>query len=179
MAFNNLAIVYCLLSNRLQFTHDALALPHARLNISRADLCEILAIRLLTHYAKPTQQDVPFRKTNSISIHPTVNSSTGQSNNGAGGYRSAAVEGARQRRLSMAEPLPERMARKRTDELRLANVLIAPFRPFQGAPREVLEEEELEGRTGMGKACNALELAIVTEAKSFISVSLPDTPFTS
>jgi hypothetical protein len=52
----------------------------------------------------------------------------------------------------------------------LANVLIAPFRPFQGAPREVLEEEELEGRRGMGKACNALELAIVTEAKNFISV---------
>jgi hypothetical protein len=70
----------------------------------------------------------------------------------------------------MAEPLPLRMARKRTDELRLANVLIAPFRPFQGAPREVLEEEELEGRRGMGKACNALELAIVTEAKNFISV---------
>ena len=73
----------------------------------------------------------------------------------------------------MAEPLPHRMARKRTDELRLANVLIAPFRPFQGAPREVLEEEELEGRRGMGKACNALELAIVTEAKNFISVSFP------
>jgi len=65
------------------------------------------------------------------------------------------------------------MARKRTDELRLANVLIAPFRPFQGAPKEVLEEEELEGRRGMGKACNALELAIVTEAKNFISVSCP------
>jgi hypothetical protein len=58
----------------------------------------------------------------------------------------------------MAEPLPHRMARKRTDELRLANVL---------------EEEELEGRRGMGKACNALELAIVTEAKNFISVSCP------
>lgn len=71
----------------------------------------------------------------------------------------------------MAEPLPMRMAKRRTDELRLANVLIAPFRPFQGAPREVLEEEELEGRKGMGKACNALELAIVTEAKNFISVS--------
>lgn len=72
----------------------------------------------------------------------------------------------------MAEPVPLRMARRRTDELTLANVLIAPFRPFQGAPREVLEEEELEGRKGMGKACNALELAIVTEAKNFISVSL-------
>jgi hypothetical protein len=133
------------------------------LNITRADLCEILAIRLLTHYAKPTQLDVPFRKTNSIPA-----TLTGQSS-----YRSAAVEGARQRRLSMAEPLPHRMARKRTDELRLANVLIAPFRPFQGAPKEVLEEEELEGRRGMGKACNALELAIVTEAKNFISVSCP------
>lgn len=76
----------------------------------------------------------------------------------------------------MAEPLPMRMARRRTDELRLANVLIAPFRPFQGAPHEVLEEEELEGRKGMGKACNALELAIVTEAKSFISVSVELVP---
>jgi hypothetical protein len=168
IALNNLAIVYCLLSNRLQFTHDALALPHARLNITRADLCEILAIRLLTHYAKPTQVDLPFRRHNSI---PPIATSDTRTSAQTSGYRSAAVEGARQRRLSMAEPLPLRMNRKRTDELRLANVLIAPFRPFQGAPREVLEEEELEGRRGMGKACNALELAIVTEAKNFISVS--------
>jgi hypothetical protein len=63
------------------------------------------------------------------------------------------------------------MARKRADELRLANVLIAGFHPFAGAPAEVLEEEEMEGRTDRGKACNALELAIVTEAKHFIGVS--------
>lgn len=76
----------------------------------------------------------------------------------------------------MAEPASVRMAKKRQDELVLANVLIAPFSPFAGAPKEVLEEEELEGRKGMGKACNALELAIVTEAKNFISVSRkPDT----
>lgn len=71
----------------------------------------------------------------------------------------------------MAEPKITRMARKRADELRLANVLIAGFHPFAGAPAEVLEEEEMEGRTDRGKACNALELAIVTEAKHFIGVS--------
>jgi hypothetical protein len=72
--------------------------------------------------------------------------------------------------MSMAEPKATRMYKKRSDELQLANVLIAPFHPFAGAPEEVVAEEEMEGRTDGGKACNALELAIVTEAKIFISV---------
>ena len=71
----------------------------------------------------------------------------------------------------MAEPMATRMSRRRADELVLANVVIAPFRPFAGAPKEVLSEEEMEGRRDMGRGCNALELAIVTEAKRFISVS--------
>lgn len=71
----------------------------------------------------------------------------------------------------MAEPPSARLAKKRSDELTLANVLIAGFRPFAGAPEEVKEEEEMEGRRDMGRACNALELAIVTEAKRFIAVS--------
>jgi hypothetical protein len=71
----------------------------------------------------------------------------------------------------MAEPMSVRMARRRQDELTLANVLIGTFRPFVGAPKEVEEEEEGEGRRNGGKGCNALELAIVTGAKHFISVS--------
>lgn len=73
----------------------------------------------------------------------------------------------------MAEPPSARLAKKRADELVLANVLIAGFHPFAGAPEEVKDEEELEGRRDMGRACNALELAIVTEAKRFIAVSHP------
>lgn len=72
----------------------------------------------------------------------------------------------------MAEPPSARLAKKRSDELVLANVLIAGFHPFAGAPEEVKDEEEMEGRRDMGRACNALELAIVTEAKRFIAVSL-------
>ena len=63
------------------------------------------------------------------------------------------------------------MSRKRSDELALANMLIAGFHPFAGAPKEVVDEEEMEGRRGGGRACNALELAIVTESKRFVSVS--------
>ena len=63
------------------------------------------------------------------------------------------------------------MSRKRSDELALANMLIAGFHPFAGAPREVVDEEEMEGRRDGGRACNALELAIVTESKRFVSVS--------
>lgn len=74
--------------------------------------------------------------------------------------------------MSMAEPPSARLAKKRSDELTLANVLIAGFHPFAGAPEEVKDEEALEGRRDMGRACNALELAIVTEAKRFIAVSL-------
>lgn len=57
IALENLSILYCLLSNRLQFLHDAANLPNARLNASRAALCELLAIRLITNYAKPTALD--------------------------------------------------------------------------------------------------------------------------
>jgi hypothetical protein len=64
------------------------------------------------------------------------------------------------------------MSRKRSDELALANMLIAGFHPFAGAPKEVVEEEEMEGRRDGGRACNALELAIVTESKRFVSVSV-------
>lgn len=71
----------------------------------------------------------------------------------------------------MAEPPTARMSKRRSDELVLANVLIAAFHPFSGAPAEVKEEEEMEGRKGDGRACNALELAIVTNSKKFISVS--------
>lgn len=71
----------------------------------------------------------------------------------------------------MAEPKSNRLFKRRNDELVLTNVLIAGFHPFAGASKEVLEEEEMEGRKEKGKACNALELAIVTESKRFIAVS--------
>jgi hypothetical protein len=151
----NLSIVYCLLSNRLQFLSDAGSLPHSRLNTSRAALCELLAIRLLNHYAQFILEPIASRvnevRKDDVSI----------------------VEGARQRRMSMSEPMSSRMARRRAEELILANVLIGTFKPFAGGPKAVEMEEEGEGRKSGGKGCNALELAIVTEAKNFISVSCP------
>lgn len=213
VALDNLAIVYCLLANRLQFIDDSNQLPQARLNLARAHLCELLAIRVLNHYSKATEplQHPHMSHHHPTSLNPLIQGSAAHTHVGPSMFprtntagttgttgttgtvgtvgtvgtagtgstrpsphdrrRSLAVEGARQRRMSMAEPKITRMARKRADELRLANVLIAGFHPFAGAPAEVLEEEEMEGRTDRGKACNALELAIVTEAKHFIGVS--------
>jgi hypothetical protein len=169
-------VVYCLLANRLQFIDDSNQLPHARLNTTRAALCELLAIRVLNHYAKATEQEInPHAVRRHSLIHPIDSGFGRRPSLGVGsGVGSRAVAGARERRMSMAEPKFARMARKRADELKLANVLIAGFKPFAGAPEEVLEEEEMEGRKDKGKACNALELAIVTDAKHFVSVSMSD-----
>lgn len=175
--------------------HESANLPNARLNTSRAALCELLAIRVITHYAKPTTIE-PHPGASSASLpgagygssltsttHAYGTGSHGVSTSPAGDHagdrhrrlsssaKSAAVYGARQRRMSMAEPPSARLAKKRADELVLANVLIAGFHPFAGAAEEVKQEEEMEGRTELGRACNALELAIVTEAKRFIAVS--------
>ena len=84
---------------------------------------------------------------------------------GAGPHRPSTLEASRAQASFMS--------RKRSDELALANMVIAGFHPFAGAPREVVDEEEMEGRRDGGRACNALELAIVTESKRFVSVSGP------
>ncbi|RSH93378.1 hypothetical protein EHS25_007734 [Saitozyma podzolica] len=68
VALDNLAIVYCLLANRLQFIDDSNQLPQARLNLARAHLCELLAIRVLNHYAKATE---PLQHPHMSHHHPT------------------------------------------------------------------------------------------------------------
>ena len=57
----------------------------------------------------------------------------------------------------------------------LANILVAGFEPFQNAPPEVIRDNEyakhwaLQKRVGFETKTNALELAIVSEAKAFLS----------
>jgi len=58
----------------------------------------------------------------------------------------------------------------------LANILVAGFEPFQNAPKEVLDEHRpgTKQRTGWGGnegKFTALEIAIISESKSFLSAS--------
>ena len=57
----------------------------------------------------------------------------------------------------------------------LGNILVAGFEPFQNAPQEVLQETAhamhwaLQKRGGYETKSNALEIAIISEAKAFLS----------
>ncbi|KAG0651002.1 Anaphase-promoting complex subunit 2 [Hyphodiscus hymeniophilus] len=58
--------------------------------------------------------------------------------------------------------------------LLLAQILVGGFDPFQGAPEEVLEEQSnmpwtSKRRTGNKRKLPALEIAIITESKTFLS----------
>src|SRR5450755_2858694 len=59
--------------------------------------------------------------------------------------------------------------------LLLASVLVAGFEPFQNAPQEVVEENEhiihwtTQRRGGYERKLTALEVAIISESKSFLS----------
>jgi len=60
--------------------------------------------------------------------------------------------------------------------LRLAQILVGGFDPFQGAPDEVIQEHSnlswtLHTRTGYKRKLPALEIAIISESKTFLSSS--------
>lgn len=60
--------------------------------------------------------------------------------------------------------------------LRLSQILVGGFDPFQGAPDEVIQEHSnlawtLHTRTGYKRKLPALEIAIISESKTFLSSS--------
>ncbi|KAI4248844.1 MAG: hypothetical protein L6R40_000856 [Gallowayella cf. fulva] len=87
-------------------------------------------------------------------------------------------------RASLCEILANRVLRKFDEDnpghaglLLLANILVAGFEPFQGAPEEIVEAERLtptwavQKRGGYERKSTALELAIISESKTLLSSS--------
>ncbi|TIB78349.1 hypothetical protein E3Q22_02646 [Wallemia mellicola] len=106
----NLAVVYCLLVNRVYFISESSSPTHMGVNATRANLCELLALKVLRIYAD-----------------------------------------------------------KASSKIDLAYVLAGPFRLFQGASDEIIQKVlDEEGESALFKASNALEIAIVGNAKRFI-----------
>jgi hypothetical protein len=111
--------VYCLLVNRVQFLREqSYQSHHQSVNVTRANLCELLAMKLLRRYDEE-------------------------------------VAG-------------------RAGLLLLANILVAGFDPFQNAPHEVCEENQfarmsMQTRGRYEGKSTALEIAIISESKSFLS----------
>jgi hypothetical protein len=107
--------------NRVQFLRQHQGTPHYQsVNITRATLCELIAIRIL-------------------------------------------------RRYNEDNPGPQGL-------LLLANILVAGFDPFQGCPDDVREENELmrwklQKKDGDEKKLPALEIAIISKSKGFLSSS--------
>ncbi|KAI9745207.1 MAG: hypothetical protein M1818_001485 [Claussenomyces sp. TS43310] len=118
----DVSIVYCLLVNRTQFLQEHTTAPHAQsVNITRALLCELVALRIL-------------------------------------------------RRTAEQNPGPQGL-------LLLANVLVFGFDPFQNAPQEVTQGNleavnlDIHHRRGYHRRLPALEIAIISESKTFLSSS--------
>lgn len=120
----NIALVYCLLVNRVQFLREqSYQAHHQTVNVTRATLCELLASRVLRRYDEDHEG--------------------------------------------------------RQGLLMLANVLVAGFEPFQNAPPEVAREKRpkhwsfIAGYRGSQheRLLTALEVAIVSESKNFLSAS--------
>src|SRR5579871_2622093 len=85
-------------------------------------------------------------------------------------------------RATLCELLAARVLRRHMEDnparnglLFLANILVAGFEPFQNAPPEVIRDSEyakhwaLQKRGGFETKTNALEIAIISEAKLFLS----------
>jgi hypothetical protein len=66
------------------------------------------------------------------------------------------------RRFGEDNPGPEGL-------LMLATILVAGFEPFQNAPQEVRDEAELSPSWDYHRTLPALEVAIVSESKHFLS----------
>ena len=90
-------------------------------------------------------------------------------------------------RALLCEMIAEKILRKYNEDnpgprglLKLANILVAGFEPFQGAPEEVCENNlhamqwvaSQNGRSGKAdRTLTALEVAIVSSSKSFLASS--------
>ncbi|KAF2857808.1 receptor-activated Ca2+-permeable cation channel [Piedraia hortae CBS 480.64] len=118
---DDVSVVYCLLVNRVQFLREqSYQAHHQTVNVTRANLCELLASRVLRCFAE---------------CH----------------------EG-------------------RAGLLSLANVLVAGFEAFQGAPADIVlaNRSTIQWKKSDAEYHNmltALEVAIVSEAKIFLSTS--------
>ena len=122
---DDVSVVYCLLVNRVQFLREqSYQAHHQTVNITRANLCEMIASRVLRRYD--------------------------EDHDGRQGL------------------------------LMVANVLVAGFEPFLNAPKQIVREHRTEphwtirynlARPEYERMLTALEVAIVSEAKSFLSTS--------
>jgi hypothetical protein len=87
-------------------------------------------------------------------------------------------------RAALCELVASRVLRKHSEDnpgrdglLLLANILVAGFEPFQNAPEEVLQHSAhvgqwfIRGRNGYERKLAALEVAIISESKLFLSSS--------
>ncbi|KAF2175631.1 hypothetical protein K469DRAFT_701665 [Zopfia rhizophila CBS 207.26] len=118
---DDVSVVYCLLVNRMQFLREqSFQHHHQTVNLTRANLCELVAMKMLRRYDED---------------------------------RSG-----------------------RPGLLLLANILVAPFQPFQNAPPEVYRENRhaawsYQYQGGYEGKLTALEVAIISESKLFLSGS--------
>lgn len=122
---DDVSVVYCLLVNRNQFMREqSYQAHHQTVNMTRANVCELIASRVLRRYDEDHEG--------------------------------------------------------REGLLKLANVLVAGFEPFQNAPLQIIKEHRTEAswtiryhltRPEYERMLTALEVAIVSEAKSFLSTS--------
>lgn len=116
---DDVSVIYCLLVNRMQFLREqSFQHHHQTVNLTRANLCEIVAMKMLRRYD--------------------------EENSGKPGL------------------------------LLLANILVAPFQPFQNAPPEVCPERHTwnyQQQGGYEGKLTALEVAIISESKMFLSSS--------
>lgn len=116
---DDVSVIYCLLVNRMQFLREqSFQQHHQTVNLTRANLCELVAMKMLRKYD--------------------------EENEGRPGL------------------------------LLLANILVAPFQPFQNAPPEVHPERhtwKYQEQGGYEGKLTALEVAIISESKMFLSSS--------
>lgn len=118
----DISVVYCLLVNKLQFLREQAFQAHQTINTTRANLCELVALKIL-------------------------------------------------RKFDEEHPSPER-----DGLLLLAKILVAGFEPFQNAPEKVLQASShavhwtLQDAGGYERKSTALEVAIISESKMFLSM---------
>ncbi len=116
----DISIVYCLLVNRLQFLREQAFQAHQTINTTRANLCELVALKILRKFDEE---------------HP-----------------------------------------ERDGLLLLAKILVAGFEPFQKAPEDVRKASShavhwtLQDAGGYERKSTALEVAIISESKMFLSM---------